>query len=157
MPEEAKPKVRNFREWIGNLVVSLFTGFASWDLIDEIVVNEHLGLPSAETSLAAMLAGAIVVFVLSSKWRGGGLWWASKNLFFIIGFYLAFWKVPILLRPWMSPGIGRGLALVVFFGAVYAALKISGLERRVNLTFWLIWSLFWTLFLLLLGSFTMGR
>ena len=157
MPEEAKQKVRKSREWISNLVLSLFAGFASWGLIDEIVVNEHFRLPSAETFLAGMFAGAIMVFLISSKWRGGGLWWASKNLFFITGFYLAFWKVPVLLRPWMSPGIGRGLALIVFFGVVYGALKISGLERRVNLTFWLIWSLFWTLFLLMLGSFTMGR
>ena len=157
MIEEPTQRKDGFPEWARRLIVTIFMGFGSWMLIDEIVVNERLGLPSAETFLAAALAAAIFLLFLSPREHESFLWSASEDLFFIISFYLAFWKIPVFLRPMVSIGIGRALCLIGFFIVTYVALKIAGYERRAHLLSWLCWSLFWVLYLLMLGSFAMGR
>ncbi len=148
MAEKVKQEQRRTQEWILQMAITIFLGISLWLFIP---------LPSAEAFLAAGLLAAIAAYWIPPKPRESYLRWILENLFFIIGFYLAFWKVPTLLHRWISYSAALGLSLFVFFSIVYWVLKMLGYERQVNLTSWLVQSLLWAFYLSMLGSLGMDR
>lgn len=145
MAEEIKQEDEKTQERVLQMALTLFLGFGLW-----LLLHNWVGLPSAEAFLAAGLVAAIAVYWIPPKPREGYWGWAAEKLFFVIGFYLAFWKVPALLQQWMSYAVALGLSLFVFFSMAYGVLKMLGHDRRVNLAGWLMWSLLWAFYLSML-------
>jgi hypothetical protein len=152
MTEEVSREDGKTQEWILQMAITLFLGFGLW-----LLIHSWLGMPPAEAFLVAGVLAAIAVYWIPPRPREGYLRWSLENLFFIVGFYLAFWKIPALLHLWIPYAVGLGLSLFVFFSMVYGVLKLLGYERRVNLANWLMRSLLWALYLSMLGSLGMER
>ncbi len=132
MVEEVKSKAEIYDERGLQYAITLFAGFGLW-----LVIHYWVGLSSATAFLVAGLAAALLVYWIPPNPLGGYLRWSVQSFLIVIGFYLAFWKVPIFLRQWITYPIAFGLSLCIYFAIASWVLKRPG--RRFNVTDLLMW------------------
>ena len=90
----------------------LTTGLAIglWQLL-------HLSelLPTVEALLAGFLVAYAIGYWLPPKPKENYFRWMLDFGIFIVGFYLAFFKIPALLKRWMGSVVAYGIPIFIFF------------------------------------------
>jgi hypothetical protein len=172
MIKELRPENRKSQGTVFQEAIALFFGCSLW-----LLIHYWIGVSSATAFLAAGLVAAFAVYWIPPRPHESYLRWSLENLFFIVGFYLAFWKIlTLLLQPFLASPLARlqvylamwkipdmlrlripyaitiGFSLFVFFSIGYWVLKMFGYKPRISVARWLWSSFLWALCLSFLGG-----